>query len=144
MTTQSQILTYTGSAAQGENRKYNDCKSSRKCCQSMSSPSIPWYLLASGPFCPPTDWTCLTDRFVPAGDPGAGDPMSCEEYPFSSAIEGGSTAQTSCVSEYFNSAAGNDIGGIVNGKHKGFKYLFYVTGVDCGQFTEDDLYPCNP
>lgn len=85
----------------------------------------------------------MLGQTVPAGDPSAGDPMSCEEYPFNSVEEGGASAQCSCISAYVNSAQGNQLQALYSGMHQGFKFLFYITNVDCTDFTTADLYPCN-
>jgi len=72
--------------------------------------------------------------------------MSCEEYPFNSVMEGGASAQTSCVDDFANGAAGTMIQQIEKPQtqHAGFKFQFVITGIDCTTVTEADLAPCNP
>jgi hypothetical protein len=69
--------------------------------------------------------------------------MSCEEYPFSSAMEGGANAVTSCVDDFANTAAGDMIGAIERNKHAGFKFQLVITGIDCNTVSESELAPCN-
>ncbi|KAH6617456.1 hypothetical protein F5144DRAFT_596461 [Chaetomium tenue] len=114
-TPNQQILTYYGPGS--PNRELSDCRSSRGCC---------------------------TGRTVPAGEPGAGDKATCDEYPFNSAIEGGADAHVACVDEHANSGGGDLIGQMVSGKHRGFKYALRVTGIDCTTVQESDVHGCNP
>ncbi|KXX74170.1 hypothetical protein MMYC01_209633, partial [Madurella mycetomatis] len=83
-------------------------------------------------------------RTVPAGEPGAGDRATCDEYPFNSAIEGGTGAHVACVNEHANAAGGDLIRQMVAGRHRGFRYALRVTGIDCTTVQESDVHPCNP
>ncbi|KAL2021675.1 hypothetical protein VTK56DRAFT_6767 [Thermocarpiscus australiensis] len=114
-TPNEQILTYYG--PNSPNRELTDCRRSRECCRGQT---------------------------VPPGEPGAGDNATCDEYPFSSTIEGGPGAHVACVDEYANAAGGDLIRQMVSGMHRGFKYALRVTGIDCNAVVESDVHPCNP
>ena len=86
----------------------------------------------------------LEGRTVPPGEPGAGDQATCDEYPFNSVTEGGVGAHVACVDTFANSAGGDLIRQMVNGKHAGFKYQVVIQGIDCNTVTEADVHPCNP
>jgi hypothetical protein len=86
----------------------------------------------------------LKGRTVPPGEPGAGDPMSCDEYPFNSAKEGGAGAHVACVNDYANKGGGDLLTSLLAGKHEGFKYQVAVVGIDCTTVTEADTHDCNP
>ncbi|UNI19373.1 hypothetical protein JDV02_005559 [Purpureocillium takamizusanense] len=112
-----QIVTYAG--PESGNREKTDCRSSRKP-------------------------RCCAGRIVPPGQPGAGTKMTCDEYPFNSVMEGGPGAHVACVSEHANGGGGDLLTKLLRGKHKGFKFLVEVVGIDCTKVKESDVPACNP
>ncbi|PGH26653.1 hypothetical protein AJ80_01599 [Polytolypa hystricis UAMH7299] len=80
-----------------------------------------------------------------ASGPNKGWPLSCDEYPFSSAQEGGRGAHVGCIVAFQNGAQGDYLGELYReyGLKRGDKFMVKITGIDCDTVHEDDIPKCN-
>ncbi|KMU79805.1 hypothetical protein CISG_08085 [Coccidioides immitis RMSCC 3703] len=74
-----------------------------------------------------------------------GFPLSCDEYPFSSTVEGGPHAHVGCIVAFQNGAQGDYLKAFYRDYKlkKGDKYYMKITGIDCDVVHEDDIPKCN-
>jgi len=126
-TSQYQLVTYAGNG-QSEINRAKGCCAGSLCCQ--LDPSNPGGGL----------------KQVPAGDPGEGNNMSCEEYPPASTVEGGESSTCQCVDYGTNFRYGNLINAVENNGnyHLGMKFYIEILGINCNAVTGvDPGYACN-
>ncbi|KAF2492169.1 hypothetical protein BU16DRAFT_105505 [Lophium mytilinum] len=84
-----------------------------------------------------------------ADGPNKGYKLSCDEYPFSSAQEGGKQqngqrAHVGCITDFQNGAQGSYLGPFYEAykMKKGDPFLVKITGIDCDTVHEDDIPGC--
>jgi hypothetical protein len=87
---------------------------------------------------------CCT-RQRKADGPNKGYKLSCDEYPFASADEGGNGAHVGCIVDFQNDVQGYSIGPFYAAykMKKGDPFMVKITGVDCDTIHEDDIPKCN-
>jgi hypothetical protein len=66
-----------------------------------------------------------------------GEQWQCDEFPFATAVEGGSLAAVLCVPQHDNGAMGSRWGQMVKGKAKGTQIRVKINGFDCSTVTDD-------
>lgn len=92
----------------------------------------------------------LTSLPLPTGQTkqsgsNAGMPLSCDEYPFASTVEGGSGAHVGCIVAWQNGLQGwylsnffRDYNMQVNDQ-----FVMEITGIDCDTVKDTDIPGCN-
>jgi hypothetical protein len=87
---------------------------------------------------------CCTGQTKASG-PNKGYKLTCDEYPFNSAVEGGAGAHVGCIVDFQNGVQGGYLGPFYKDYHmkRNSPFLVRITGIDCDTVHEDDIPKCN-
>ncbi|KAK2772981.1 hypothetical protein FQN53_004319 [Emmonsiellopsis sp. PD_33] len=72
--------------------------------------------------------------------------LTCDEYPFNSAKEGGTHAHVGCIPDFQNTLGGTQLGKFLEeaGLSEGDKYAVKIVGIDCDEVVDDIVPGCTP